>query len=285
MFNRTGNESPAHDAALRLRSCPEGRGAEEKRREERHGNRRNRQNASPAISRTPLLWVRNALPHAPTTRHSIRQDMRASLQHDGKGPRCGTKALCRAFSARPCGKFRSTSMALPPLSQIFRPKTQARKTPVQTGQNALPGPRAVSLRGRASAMHAGFRGKRPTKPFPETQRCPFPGQPAETSMTKHPEGTGTGHRFLAPGCAQAEARPPRRERRGHTPERMFSRKRPCVLCGKIPLLPDDGENSAPQAFRQKNTGGELRPLSVPGRRSHRRDAQAQRPPPAPFLRA
>lgn len=125
---------------------------------------------------------------------------------------------------------------------------------MQTGQNALPGPRDVPLRGRASAMHAGFRGKRPTKPFPETQRCPFPGQPAETSMTKHPEGAGTGHRFLAPGCAQAEARPPRKERRGHTPERMFSRKRPCVLCGKIPLLPDDGENSAPQAFRQKKHG-------------------------------
>ena len=201
--------------------------------------------------------------------------MRASLQHDGKGPRCGTKALCRAFSARPCGKFRSTSMALPPLSQIFRPKTQARKRPVQTGQNALPGPRAVSLRGRASAMHAGFRGKRPTKPFPETQRCPFPGQPAETSMTKHPEGTGTGHRFLAPGCAQAEARPPRRERHGHTPERMFSRKRPCVLCEKIPSCRTTGKTPPRRRSARKNTGGELRPLSVPGRRSHRGDAQAQ----------
>ncbi len=143
------------------------------------------------------------------TRRSIRQDMRASLQHDGKGPPLRNKGFVSRFLRKALRQVpQHIHGSAPPLSQIFRPKTQARKTPVQTGQNALPGPRDVPLRGRASAMHAGFRGKRPTKPFPETQRCPFPGQPAETSMMKHPEGAGTGHRFLAPGCAQAEARPP-----------------------------------------------------------------------------
>ena len=58
---------------------------------------------------------------------------------------------------------------------------------------------------------------------------------------------------------------------------MFSRKRPCVLCGKIPLLPDDGENSAPQAFRQKKHGRGASAAIRAGKAVAQQGCEAQRP--------